>query len=91
MDLSTIAGIEECFHQIGRLGTAPICFAAQIEPSVLSSFGAVGAMAEIKRNKGVQGYLVNKNEQGIVLIPIVTQGMWKTRADLENYVVLETS
>ena len=89
--LSTIAGIEDSFSRIQLLGTEPICFAVQMESTLLSSFGAVGALAENKRNQGVQGYLLNRNERGIVLIPIVSQGLWKNRTDFENYVMLEAN
>lgn len=87
---ASITDIEEYFKQIQQLGMEPVCFATQMEPSLLSSFGAIGALAENKRNQGVQGYLLNKNEHGIVLIPIMSQGVWKNRVAVENYVLLAT-
>lgn len=52
-------------------------------------FGAIGAIISIKKNKNIMGYLLNKTEKGICLIPIVADTLTKNKVDLEHFIFIE--
>jgi len=52
-------------------------------------FGIVGALISMKINKKIMGYLLNKNENGICLIPIVVDTLNRNKIDIENYIFLK--
>lgn len=88
-DLNTLEKLEEYFKKVNWYGEYNYCFTCQIEPSILPMlFGAVGAIIEMKRNKKVMGYLFNKFDKGICLIPIVSDTLTKNKIDIDNYVFI---
>jgi len=87
----TINKIEEYFKQINCYGTYNYCFITTTMPSsvFMGMFGAIGALISIKKNKKVMGYLLNKNDFGIVLIPLVVDTINKNKLDLENHIIIK--
>ena len=88
-DFNTLEKLEEYFKKVDCYGEYNYCFTCQIEPSILPMlFGAVGAIIEMKRNKKVMGYLFNKFDKGICLIPIVADTLTKNKIDIDNYIFI---
>ena len=52
-------------------------------------FGAIGALIALKKNKNIMGYLLNKNNNGICLIPIISETLNKNRIDLDKYIFIK--
>lgn len=74
-DFSTLEKIEEYLKQANCYGEYNYCFTVQPEDSIsdaiLMCFGAIGgAIAGVRKSKGTIGYIINKNEKGIGIIPI---------------------
>lgn len=81
--------VEKYFKKVNCYGEYNYCFTCQIEQSVLPMlFGAVGALIENIRNKKVMGYLFNKFDKGICLIPIVVDTLTKNKIDIDNYIFI---
>ncbi len=71
----TLEKLEEYIKQANFYGTYNYCFTVQpedtIKDAVLMFLGAIGgAIAGARRSKGTIGYILNKNENGIGIIPI---------------------
>ncbi len=88
-DFKTLEKLEEYFKKVNCYGEYNYCFTCQIEQSILPIlFGAVGAIIEMKINKKVMGYLFNKFDKGICLIPIVVDTLTKNKVDIDNYIFI---
>lgn len=73
--LDTLEKIEEYLKRADCYGDYNYCFVVQPEDTVsdviLMCFGAIGgAIAGVRKATGTIGYIFNKNEKGIGLIPI---------------------
>lgn len=73
--LDTLEKIEEYLKRADCYGDYNYCFVVQPEDTVsdviLMCFGAIGgAIAGVRKATGTVGYIFNKNEKGIGLIPI---------------------
>ncbi len=74
-EFNTIKKIEEYLKQANCYGEYNYCFTVQpedtIADAILMCFGAIGgAIAGARKSKGTIGYILNKNEKGIGIIPI---------------------
>lgn len=89
-DFDTLEKLEDYFKKVNCYGNENCCFICSTKPSsvFLSMFGALGGWLSVKKNKNVMGYLLNKNENGICLIPIVIDTMTKNKVDLDNYIFI---
>lgn len=91
-DFKTLENLEEYFKKVNCYGEYNYCFTCQMEQSILPIlFGAVGAIIEMKRNKNVMGYLFNKFDKGICLIPIVSDTLTKNKVDIDNYIFIDNN
>lgn len=77
-NFDTIEKIEEYLKQANCYGKYNYCFTVQpadtIGDAILMSFGAVGgAILGVKKSKGTIAYILNKNENGIGIIPIIRE------------------
>lgn len=91
-DFNTLENLEEYFKKVNCYGEYNYCFTCQMEQSILPIlFGAVGAIIEMKRNKNVMGYLFNKFDKGICLIPIVSDTLTKNKVDIDNYIFIDNN
>lgn len=74
-EFNTLEKIEEYLKQADFYGKYNYCFTVQpedtIADAILMCFGLVGgAIAGARKSKGTIGYILNKNENGIGIIPI---------------------
>lgn len=74
-EFNTLEKIEECLKKSNCYGEYNYCFTVQpedtISDAILMSLGAIGgAILGAKKSKGTIGYILNKNEKGIAVIPI---------------------
>jgi len=74
-DFNTLEKIEAYLKQANCYGEYNYCFTVQPEDTIgdaiLMCFGAIGgAIAGARKSKGTIGYILNKNENGICIIPI---------------------
>lgn len=92
-DFNTIEKLEEYIRQANCYGEYNYCFTAQMEdkivPFLLMSMGGAlgGALAYKLKTKEALGYILNKNEKGIAIIPIVEENK-KQRVATEKLVFL---
>lgn len=86
-DFDTLEKLEEYFKKVNCYGNDNCCFTCSTMQS--TQFGIIGVLISVKKNKNVMGYLLNKNENGICLIPIVVDTMTKNKVDLDNYVFIK--
>lgn len=86
-DYDTIEKIEEYFKKVNGLGSKyNYCFGCGTIQN--TQFGVIGSLLSAKKNKNIMGYLLNKNELGICLIPIVIDTFTKNKIDLEQYIFI---
>lgn len=86
-DYNTLEKIEEYFKKVDCYGKKyNYCFGCGTIQN--NYFGAIGTLISIKKNKNILGYLLNKNENGICLIPMLTDTLTKNKIDLDNYIFL---
>lgn len=85
-DLNKLENIEEYFKKINCYGNYNYCFICNTIQSNL--FGAIGALISIKKNNNIMGYLLNKNDKGICLIPIIAETLSKNKISLDNYIFI---
>lgn len=90
-EIDTLEKLEEYFKKVNCYGNDNCCFICNTMPSslFLSMFGALGGVISVKKNKNVMGYLLNKNENGICLIPIVVDTITKNKVDIDNYIFIK--
>ena len=74
-EFNTIEKVEEYLKKANCYGEYNYFFTVQpgdtISDAILMCFGAIGgAIAGLRKSKGVIGYILNKNEKGIGIIPI---------------------
>lgn len=87
-----LENVENLFKKINRYGNEyNYCFGTFIPPSVLSiaigQMGAVGGIINYNRQKNsIHGYIVNKNEKGICLIPIIIDDNKVMQIDIDGYI-----
>lgn len=86
-DINTLENLEEYFKKVDCYGDYNYCFVCNTMSS--SMFGAIGALIAIKKNKNVMGYLLNKNNNGICLIPIISETLSKNKIDIDNYIFIK--
>lgn len=86
-DFNTLDKLEEYFKKVNCYGKDNCCFTCSTMQ--ITQFGMIGAIVGIKKNKGVMGYLLNKNENGICLIPIIMDTITKNKVDLDNYIFIK--
>lgn len=86
-DFKTLDKLEEYFKKVNCYGKENCCFTCSTRQNYM--FGIIGVLISMKKNKNVMGYLLNKNENGICLIPIVAETMSKNKIDLDNYVFIK--
>lgn len=86
-DLNTLEKLEEYFKQVNCYGKENCCFVCSTIQS--TQFGLVGAIISMKKNRKIMGYLLNKNENGICLIPIIAATMTKNKIDKNNYIFIK--
>lgn len=86
-NLNTLEQLEEYFRKVNCYGRENCCFTCSSMQS--SQFGIIGALISIKKNRKIMGYLLNKNENGICLIPVVMDTLTKNKIDIDNYVLLK--
>lgn len=86
-ELNTLENLEDYFKKVNCFGTDNCCFTCSTMQNTM--FGVIGVLISLKKNKNIMGYLLNKNENGICLIPIVVDIMTKNKIDLDNYVFIE--
>lgn len=87
-----LENVEDLFRRINGAGDEfNYCFGASVPPSLLSTTllsmgGAVGGLIEAKRQKNkLTGFIVNKNEKGICLVPLVLDSVGVMQLDTEGY------
>lgn len=88
-EFDTLEKLEKYLKQANFYGKYNYCFTVQPEDkigdAILMSFGAIGgAILGAKKSKGTIGYILNKNENGIGIIPI-------EKDDRKQKVVIEKS
>lgn len=89
-DLNILENLEEYFKRVNCYGKYNYCFTCQMDSSILPIlFGIVGAVIEIRKNKKIMGYLFNKFDKGICLIPIVGDTLTKNKIDIDNYIFIK--
>lgn len=87
-----LENVENLFKRINRFGNEyNYCFGTFIPPSLLSislmSIGAVGGIIEATRKKkNINGYIVNKNERQICLIPLVIDDNKVMQIDIDGFI-----
>lgn len=87
-----LENVENLFKRIKRFGNEyNYCFGTFIPPSLssitLSSMGIVGGIIEATRQKNkVTGYIVNKNEKEICLIPLVIDDNRVMQIDIDGFI-----
>ena len=82
--------IEESLKEINCYGEYNYYFTCQVEQSILPMlFGIVGALIAAAKNNNIMGYIFNKTDKGICLIPIVVDKVNKNKIDLENYIFIK--
>ena len=92
-DFNTLEKLEEYIKQANCYGEYNYCFTAQMEDKLglflLGSMGGAlgGALASKLKSKDAIGYILNKNEKGIGIIPIVEENK-KQRVAAERLVFL---
>ncbi len=86
-ELNTLEKIVVYFKKVNCYGKENCCFVCSTIQS--TQFGLIGALISMKKNKKVMGYLLNKNENGICLIPIVAETMTKNKIDPDNYIFIK--
>lgn len=86
-DLSKLENLEEYFKKVNCYGEYNYCFTTN--SMINNMFGAIGALISIKKNKNVMGYLLNKNDKGICLIPIIAETINKNKIDIDNYIFIK--
>jgi len=86
-EANTLENLEEYFKKINCYGKNNCCFTCSTMQTPI--FGIVGALISMKINKKIMGYLLNKNENGICLIPIVVDTLNRNKIDIENYIFLK--
>lgn len=86
-EINTLEQLEEYFKKINCYGRNNCCFTCSTIQC--TQFGIIGVLVSIKKNKKGMGYLLNKNENGICLIPIVAATLSKNEIDLENYIFIK--
>lgn len=86
-DFNTLENLEEYFKKVNCYGDDNCCFTCSTMQ--ITQFGIIGALISVKKNKKVMGYLLNKNENGICLIPIVMDTFTKNKVDLDNYIFIK--
>lgn len=85
-DLNNLEALENYFKQVNCYGKYNYCFLCDTIQNTL--FGAIGVLISIKKNKNIMGYLLNKNDKGICLIPIVVDTLIKNKIDIDNYIFI---
>ena len=87
-ELQTRETIEELFKSINAFGSYNYYFTTRGNSVMLAGAlgGLIGTAIYTKAMKGVMGYVVNKYDEGICLIPIVADGMTKNKIDIENVI-----
>lgn len=90
-ECDTSEKLEEYFKKVDCYGKENCYFICNTMPSslFLGMFGTLGGLVSVKKNKNVMGYLLNQNENGICLIPIVAETMTKNRIDVDHYIWIE--
>ena len=90
-DFNTLEKIEEYLKQANCYGEYNYCFTAQPEDTIgdaiLMCFGAIGgAIMGAKKSKRTIGYILNKNEKGIGIIPIekIQKALFLNNEDIEK-------
>lgn len=86
-DLNKLENLEEYFKKVNCYGEYNYCFTTN--SMINNMFGAIGALISIKKNKNVMGYLLNKNDKGICLIPIIAETINKNKIDIDNYIFIK--
>lgn len=88
-----LENVENLFKRINCFGDEyNYCFGASVPQSVLSITllsmgGAVGGLIEANRQKNkLNGFLVNKNEKEICLIPLVLDSKRVMQIDIDGYI-----
>lgn len=88
-----LENIENLFKKINCYGDEyNYCFGASVPKSVvsvtlLSMGGAIGGLIEANRQKNkLNGFIVNKNEKGICLIPILLDNKGVMQIDIDGYI-----
>lgn len=85
-DINNVEVMENYFKQVNCFGKYNYFFVCNTIQNYL--FGALGVLISIKKNHNVMGYLLNKNDKGICLIPIVTDTLTKNKLDIDNYIFI---
>lgn len=86
-DFNTLEKLEEYFKKVNCYGRENCCFVCSTIQS--TQFGLIGTLISVIKNKKVMGYLLNKNESGICLIPIIAETMTRNKVDLDNYIFIK--
>lgn len=84
-----LENVENLFKRINRYGNEyNYCFGTFIPQSVLPIvLGAVGGLIETTRQKNnIRGYIVNKNEREICLIPLILDDNRVMQIDTDGYI-----
>lgn len=85
-DLKILENLEKYFKGVNCYGEYNYCFSCSTMQ--YNMFGAIGALISIKKNKKIMGYLLNKNEKGICLIPIVAETLNRNKIDVEGFIFI---
>lgn len=86
-DINNVETLEEYFKKVNCYGEYNYCFVCNTIQS--SIFGVVGVLIALKRNKNVMGYLLNKNNYGICLIPIIADTLTKNKIDVNHSIFIK--
>lgn len=88
-----LKNVENLFKRINCFGNEyNYCFGTSVPQSVLSVTllsmgGAVGGLIEANRQKNkLNGFIVNKNEKGICLIPMYLDNKRTMQIDIDGYI-----
>lgn len=87
-----LENVEALFKRINHFGNEyNYCFGTFIPMSVLPlALGAVGGLIEAKRQKNhIHGYIVNKNENEICLIPLLLDNHNDMLIDIDGHIVIQ--
>lgn len=86
-DYDTLEKVEEYFKKVNCYGEKyNYCFGCGTIQNMY--FGVLGVLISNKINKNIMGYLLNKNEKGICLIPIVIDTFTKNKIEIDNYIFI---
>lgn len=89
---NNLENVENLFKRINRFGNEyNYCFGCFVPPSLLPmTLGAIGGIIETSKRKNITGYFVNKNKEGICLIPLIVDDNKIIQIDIDGYIDIKS-